>query len=74
MNILEFNPIIILMPVYEDAKVLVILLEELKKELGTEVYIVAVDDGSINQPLDIDILKKINLSGAIIKLNKNPIN
>jgi hypothetical protein len=71
MNILEFNPIIILMPVYEDAKVLVILLEELKKELGTEVYIVAVDDGSINQPLDIDILKKINLSGAIIKLNKN---
>jgi len=62
---------IIITPVYEDIEACSKVLKELKKLFNKDAYIVAVDDGSINQPLTISIFKNIGIDGCIIKLKRN---
>jgi glycosyltransferase involved in cell wall biosynthesis len=63
--------IIILMPVYEDRDSAAQLCKELVKHLGNELYIVAVDDGSVNTPMLADIISGAGAKGEVIYLKRN---
>jgi len=63
-------PLIILIPIYEDATVFSHLLKELKAQLKT-VFVIAVDDGSLAHPIDITLLQENQLGGEVIKLKCN---
>jgi glycosyltransferase involved in cell wall biosynthesis len=69
----DFIPasLVIVTPVYEDVEASNMLFMELRKELGSQIYIVAVDDGSVRQPLDIESMKTANVDGVVIKLKRN---
>lgn len=63
--------VIIVTPVYEDVEASSRLFKELKAQFGDTVFVVAVDDGSVRQPLGIDSLKAAVVEGAILKLRRN---
>ncbi len=63
--------IVIVTPVYEDFEASSRLFKELQAELGDSVYIVAVDDGSVRQPLDTSGLDEAGARGAVLKLRRN---
>ena len=62
---------IIITPVYEDVEASKLLFADLKEKFNNDVYIVAVDDGSVIHPLEISCLEKVNIPGVILKLKKN---
>ncbi|MBT4764774.1 glycosyltransferase [bacterium] len=62
---------IIVTPVYEDSEAASKLFQELNVEFGDKVYIVAVDDGSIRQPIGLIDIENADLQGAVIKLKRN---
>lgn len=61
----------IVMPVYEDREASTRLLKELFAEYGNRPYIVIVDDGSLHQPVQLQALKDVGLSGVVIRLKRN---
>lgn len=63
--------LIVVMPVYEDVQASSRLFVELAKSQGTGVYVVAVDDGSVRQPLDVEAIAVAGLEGVVIKLRRN---
>ncbi|MDC1013717.1 glycosyltransferase [Gammaproteobacteria bacterium] len=63
--------IIVVTPIYEDTESAEKLISKLKDRFKDGLYIVAVDDGSINKPMHIDILKKVEADGVILQLFKN---
>lgn len=63
--------LIIVTPVYEDVEASTKLFQELAKEFAQDVYIVAVDDGSVKQPLDISSMRSAGLDGVVLKLKRN---
>ncbi|WP_434052470.1 MAG: glycosyltransferase [Roseibium sp.] len=63
--------IIIVTPVYEDFEASSRLFQELQAELGDRVYIIAVDDGSVKQPLDTSGLDLARARGTVLKLRRN---
>jgi hypothetical protein len=63
--------LIVVTPVYEDVEASSLLFKELKAQFQKEVFVVAVDDGSVKQPLQIDSLKTAKLDGVILKLRRN---
>ena len=63
--------LIIVTPVYEDVEASTKLFQELAKEFAQDLYIVAVDDGSVKQPLDISVIQSAGLDGVVIKLKRN---
>lgn len=63
--------IIIVTPVYEDFEASSRLFQELQAELGERVYIIAVDDGSVKQPLDTSALDRARARGTVLKLRRN---
>lgn len=71
MNIDKHPSLVVITPVYEDAEVASILFKELAGIYENNVYVIAVDDGSINRPLDIDSLTAVDLKGVVIKLKRN---
>ena len=70
MNTLN-SPLIILIPVYEDSTVFSSLLKELKVQLNTNFFVIAVDDGSLAYPIDVSLLQENQLAGEVIKLKRN---
>ena len=62
---------VVVMPIYEDQEASTRLFRELYSEYGDRVYVVAVDDGSVNQPVHIEALQSIGLQGVVIKLKRN---
>lgn len=62
--------IIVVTPVYEDAEASFRLFQELSF-LPLNIYVVAVEDGSIRQPIGISTLEKAGLRGAVLKLRRN---
>jgi glycosyltransferase involved in cell wall biosynthesis len=64
-------PIIILIPVYEDNTVFSRLLKEIKVQLKTNFFVIAIDDGSLVHPIDIALLQENQLAGEVIKLKRN---
>ncbi len=65
------NSLVIVTPVYEDEEASSRLFMELSKELGPDIYIVVVDDGSVRQPVDASSLNVAKLDGVVIKLKRN---
>jgi glycosyltransferase involved in cell wall biosynthesis len=61
----------VVMPIYEDQEASTRLFRELFAEYGDRAYVVAVDDGSINQPVHIEVLESIGLKGVVIRLKRN---
>ncbi len=67
----ESHSLVIVTPVYEDVEASSRLFKELRNVLGPDIYIVAVDDGSVRQPVDVAILDLAKLDGVVIKLKRN---
>jgi len=61
----------VVMPIYEDEEASTRLFKELFAEYGDRVYVVAVDDGSLNQPVHIEALQRHGLNGVVIQLKRN---
>lgn len=65
-------PLIVVTPVYEDVEASSQLFKELTAVFGQEgVYVVAVDDGSVRQPIDISNISAAGINGVVIKLKRN---
>jgi len=58
-------------PVFEDREASTRLFGELGKVLGPDLYIVAVDDGSVSQPVEPDAISDAGLRGVVIRLKRN---
>lgn len=64
-------PVLVVTPVYEDREASQRLFHELHQQLGSQVFVIAVDDGSVRQPLEVDSLKAAGIEGVVIKLRRN---
>ena len=69
-NILS-EELIIVTPIYEDTAASTLLFQELSSTFKQRVFIVAVDDGSVRDPVDIASIKSAKLKGVVIKLKRN---
>ena len=47
------HKLIVVTPVYEDVEASSRLFKELAAQFGRDIFVVAVDDGSVKQPVDI---------------------
>jgi hypothetical protein len=65
------HPLVIVTPVYEDLEASTRLFREFNSVLGREVFVVAVDDGSVRQPLGPDGIVAAGLDGVVLKLKRN---
>ncbi|MEM5312066.1 glycosyltransferase [Paraburkholderia sp. JHI869] len=63
--------LIVVTPVYEDVEASSRLFKELAAELGNDIFIVAVDDGSVRQPVEVSSLDAANVAGVVLKLRRN---
>jgi hypothetical protein len=59
------------MPVFEESAATGRLFQELATEFGAELFVVAVDDGSVHQQLEISSLESVGVAGVILKLRRN---
>ena len=62
---------VVVTPVYEDAEASARLFKELRAALGERLFIVAVDDGSVRAPVDVDSLAAAQADGVVIRLRRN---
>ncbi|NLN67885.1 MAG: glycosyltransferase [Alcaligenaceae bacterium] len=63
--------IIIVTPVYEDVEASSHLFLELFDQFGNDVFVVAVDDGSVKQPVQVASLQNAGVDGVVLKLRRN---
>lgn len=63
--------VIVVTPVYEDAEASSRLFRELATEFGSGVFVVAVDDGSVRQPVQVDSLRAAGVEGVVLRLRRN---
>jgi hypothetical protein len=63
--------LIILTSVYEDLIVFEILLRELKSRYQNDLYVVAVDDGSVKNALTLEPFRKVGVDGVVVTLKRN---
>ena len=70
MNLYPYK-VVIVIPVYEDIEAISLLFKELEHLYHRDVYVVAVDDGSVRQPLKIENLEDAGVEGAVLKLRRN---
>lgn len=61
----------IVTPIYEDIEASSSLFKALAEEFGAGVHVVAVDDGSVREPLNIAHLEQSGISGELIRLKRN---
>jgi glycosyltransferase involved in cell wall biosynthesis len=64
-------PLLVVTPVYEDAEASGRLFQELASVFGPDIHVVAVDDGSIRQPVAISSLARAGLRGTVLTLKRN---
>lgn len=62
--------VVVVTPVYEDTEASSRLFHELAS-LPFNVYVIAVDDGSVKQPVEVSTLENNGVSGAVLKLRRN---
>jgi hypothetical protein len=63
--------LIVVTPVYEDVQASARLFKELNAHFGGAVFVVAVDDGSVHQPLPLSNLTQAGVDGVIVQLRRN---
>jgi hypothetical protein len=68
---LKNHPIIVVTPVYEDIEASSLLFKEIADQFSDQVYIVAVDDGSVAQPLTVGGFESAGIEGVVVKLRRN---
>jgi hypothetical protein len=71
MSAQKNHSLVVVTPVYEDVEAASRLFRELAAVFGDKVYIVAIDDGSVRQPLDSASISVAGLDGVAIKLKRN---
>ena len=71
MNEVLTEDLIVVTPVYEDTEASSRLFKELADTFENKVFIVAVDDGSVREPVDVKNIELAGLSGVVIKLKRN---
>lgn len=64
-------PLVVVMPVYEDSPSATELIKQLAAQCPVAPYIVALEDGSIRQPLSPESISAAGLSGEILHLVRN---
>lgn len=64
------HKIILITPVYDDADAFKVLLETLALQYGCSMLVIAIDDGSLRQPIDRSHLRT-DIDLAIVRLNRN---
>jgi len=62
---------VVVMPVYEDLEASSRLFMELARTQAADTYVIAVDDGSVRQPLTASAIEASGLEGVVIKLRRN---
>jgi hypothetical protein len=62
---------IVVTPVYEDTEASSRLFKELFFQLGRDVFVVVVDDGSVKEPVNIESLQHADIEGVVLRLNRN---
>lgn len=68
---MQHAQLIVVTPVFEDVEASSRLFQELAIEFGEQVFVVAVDDGSVRQPLPVSALQMAPVDGVILKLRRN---
>lgn len=63
--------LVVVMPVYEDREAAGQLFRALHAQFGATAFIVAVDDGSLRQPIGAEHLEEVGLPGVVIHLRRN---
>jgi len=63
--------LVVVTPIYEDVEASSRLFRELAAVFGRDAYIVAVDDGSVRQPVDSTSIAAAGLDGVVVKLRRN---
>lgn len=63
--------VIVVTPVYEDVEASSCLFKALAAQFQDDIFVVAVDDGSVKQPLDIGGLEDAGIEGVVLKLRRN---
>ncbi len=61
----------VITPIFEDSEASSRLFKELRTVLGPDTFIVAVDDGSVRQPVDPAAITAAHLKGVVIRLKRN---
>jgi hypothetical protein len=69
--ILASHSVIVVTPVYEDVQASARLFRELNSQFGDSLFVVAVDDGSVAQPLPLSNLTDAGVEGVILQLRRN---
>lgn len=65
------HPLILVTPVYEDIEASSRLFKELSTQFGHAIFVVAVDDGSVHQPLEAAHLETAGVMGVVLTLRRN---
>lgn len=68
---MEQKPLTIVTPVFEDMPAFRQLLASIRAATGAATYIVAVDDGSIRDPVQTEAIGEAGLSGTVLRLVRN---
>ncbi|MDQ8023126.1 MAG: glycosyltransferase [Moraxellaceae bacterium] len=63
--------LVVVTPVYEDLEASSRLFRELDAVFGAQLFILAVDDGSVRQPLPASVLEGLSAQGAVVRLRRN---
>ena len=63
--------LIVVTPVYEDREAAERLFLELQGLYGSSLFVLAVDDGSVREPLTVEALERANVDGTILRLVRN---
>jgi len=68
---MSVEDLIIVTPIYEDVAASSRLFKELSISFDGNVFIVAVDDGSVKEPVSVESMRSVGLNGVVIKLKRN---
>jgi hypothetical protein len=71
MRFHAIDSLVVVTPIYEDVEASSQLFRELAAAFGEQVYVVAVDDGSVRQPVNVTSISDAGLDGVVIKLKRN---
>jgi glycosyltransferase involved in cell wall biosynthesis len=63
--------LVVVTPVYEDTEAAGMLFAEIAKHCGGSTLIVAVDDGSVANPLQPNAISDAGLAGIVLRLTRN---
>ncbi|WCE05189.1 glycosyltransferase [Pseudoxanthomonas sp. JBR18] len=71
MNQPRMESLVVVMPIFEDVEASSRLFRELSLKQGSSTFVVAVDDGSVKQPVEPVAIADAGLNGVVIRLRRN---